>query len=271
MKSNQNVQYKSQPQNFVRKVMPKPTLVLKQQTKTEPAPIPSINAKELEILQMVLEMRYMTLRQITKKFYLVSSTVADKSAQYTVKKLLEQGLLKTKDAEIGSESLLVPTLKAYSALAGKYPEAKLPQIQKNIFQPRVKHDLLLNKLRIRFEELGFLNKWYSETMVEEIPFFKRQFADLPDAVCKKKNEKGYFLELEVSMKSTKVYAARIEEYLRILALEEINDAGIEGAVFFCTDEKVRDKIKEQIPEGVKSISALLYESYFPSKAKPGGK
>jgi len=210
-------------------------------------------------------MGYINVKQVTKRFFGLPSMMTEKAAIYSVKKLLTQGYLKTKDADVNQNSLLTATDKAQELVAQTYKDKKVPQYQKSIFQTRVNHDLLLNDLRFRFEELGFLNKWVSEKMLKEIPFLNRQFQDLPDAVCKKRNDKGYFLELEVSMKSPKVYAERIQEYLKVLSLEEIIDAEIEGAVFFCTNELVRDKIKEQIPEGAKNISVLMYSSYFKPK------
>ena len=271
MKQNDSNQARNLQPNFLKPSNQKPRLVLKPAVTIAPAENKEVSPKDLEILQMVLEMGYMNVRQVTKKFFGLSSFVTGKAATYTIKKLISNELLKTKDAEVSYESLLLATPKAHAILTEKFPDKKIPQIQKNIFQPRVKHDLLLNDLRIRFEELGFLNKWVSEKAIEEIPFFKRQFQDLPDAICKKRNDKGYFLELEVSMKSSKVYSERIQEYLKALDLEEIKDSEIEGAVFFCTDEKVRDKIKEQIPEGAKNISVLLYSSYFQAKDAARGK
>jgi len=255
MKQNTNTSTQQKPQNFTRPY-PNPAV-----EKTPPES-QSLNPKDLDILQMVLEMGYLNMVQITKKFFGLPSMVTEKAAGYTVRKLIRMELLKTKDAELSDNTLLMVTPKARELLGEKHTDKKLPEPLKSIFQPRVNHDLLLNDLRIRFEELGFLNKWVSEKMMEEIPFFKRLFQDLPDAVCKKRNGKGYFLELEVSMKSPKVYAERVREYLKILELEEIKDAEIEGVVFFCTDEKVKDKIKEQIPEGVKNISVLMYSNYF---------
>lgn len=273
MNQNQNNAPKVQKPNFVRPYTPKPKGEVKPILKPTPKSVavvasqanPQVTPKDLEILQMILEMRYLNLRQITKRFFGIPSFVTEKEVLLTVKKLQSLELIKTKDTELVDESLFTATPKAYELVLKENPDKKVPKVQKSIFQPRVRHDMLLNDLRIRFEELVFLNKWISETAMEEIPFFKKAFIDLPDAVCKKRNDKGYFLELEVSMKSTKVYAERIQEYLKILALEEIQDAEIEGAVFFCTDEKVRDKIREQIPEGVKNISALLYSNYFKVK------
>jgi len=225
----------------------------------------TLEPKDLEILQVILEMGYLNLKQVSKRFFGLPSMMTEKAALYNVKKLLTQGYLKTKDQDVTLSTLLASTQKAQELVAQTYPDKKVPQYQKSIFQPRVNHDLLLNDLRFRFEELGFLNKWVSENMLKEIPFLNRHFQDLPDAVCKKKNGKGYFLELEVSMKSPKVYLDRIEEYLKVLSQDEINEAEIEGAVFFCTDEKVRDKIKEQIPESAKNISVLMYSNYFKAK------
>jgi hypothetical protein len=179
-----------------------------------------------------------------------------------IDKLIKAGHLRSKDVNLTNESLILVTESGRELVIKENPDKKVPVVTKNIFQPRVKHDLLLNDLRIRFEELNFLNKWTSEVSLKEVGFFLREFKDLPDAVCKKKNDKSYFLELEVSMKAPSIYKARIEEYLKILEKEEMIDAGIEGVIFFCTQEEVAEKIKEQIPEGVKGISVLLYSNYF---------
>lgn len=210
------------------------------------------------ILCYVLEMRYLSFEQVQRKF-------SFKGVEEAVRELIKADYLKCKDEVLVFESLLRATSKAQELLQRLYPDKKIPQAEKNIFMPRVKHDLLLNDLRIRFEELGFIKKWVSEGQLKELPVFLRAFTELPDAVCVKKNEKSYFLELEVSQKASKQYRERIAEYLKVLEKEEIRKAHIEGVIFFCYYEEVRDKIKSEIPEGARGISVLLYKNYFKEK------
>ncbi|WP_413942744.1 replication-relaxation family protein [Bdellovibrio sp. HCB-162] len=227
-------------------------------------PMKELNTLEKNIIKYILEMRYMNLGQIKKKFFRANEEFAAK-ASGVVADLVTSGYLKTKDPVLTLNSLFTVTNEGREVVVNGHPGKTVPQVQKNIFSPRVKHDLLLNDLRIRFEDLNFLTKWISEVSLKEIGLFLREFKDLPDAVCYKKDKKAYFLELEVSPKSPKVYAERIDHYLKVLENEEIQKAGIEGVIFFCTDDKVIEKIKAQIPEGVKEISVLSYHKYFAPK------
>jgi hypothetical protein len=215
--------------------------------------------RESELLTYVLDMRYLSLAQIKKRFEL------NEKAKPVLEKLVSEGRLKTKDKDWSESTLFVATPKAQEILQKENPDKKVPPAEKNIFQPRVNHDLLLNDLRIRFEDLGFISKWVSEKQMKEVSFLLRCFQDFPDALCKKKNDKSYFLELEVSEKGPKQYRERIDSYLDILKKEEIKDAGIEGVIFFCVKEEVVEKIKSQIPEGAKGISVLSYYNYFKPK------
>lgn len=219
---------------------------------------------ELPLLNYILEMRYLSFDQIKRRFELGSD------ADIVVSNLITKGLLRTKDVQFKDDTLFRVTPKAQELIQKTYPDKKVPQVEKNIFQPRVRHDLLLNDLRIRFEDLGFISKWVSERQMKEIPLFLRSFQDFPDAVCVKKNSKSYFLELEVSGKGPKQYRERIASYLEVLKKDEVKEAGIEGVIFFCINEDNIEKIKKEIPEGAKGISVLLYENYFKIKQAERG-
>lgn len=210
---------------------------------------------EICILNYILEMRYMSFEQLTLKFPLAN-------LKEVLSNLIKQELLATKAEVLEKDSLIKATAKAQETIKTMYPNKKVPEYLKSIFQPRIKHDLLLNDLRIRFEELKFIKKWVSEAQLKELPVFLRAFTNMPDAICIKNNDKGYFLELEVSQKGPKQYLERIEEYQKILKNEDIKNAGIEGVIFFCLYEEVQEKIKELVPKGTKEISVLSYKKYF---------
>lgn len=223
---------------------------------------PGLAVTETALLRYVLEMRYMSIDQVTRRFY------DGGKVQESLKKLLDLEYLKVRGGEVAMDSLLMVTTQGYAHLVLNLEGTKLPSLTKNVFQPRVNHDLLLNELRMRFEDLNFISRFYSEAMLKEIPLFLREFKDLPDAVCKKMDDQGYFLELEVSGKAPKQYRERIAGYLRVLQLEEVKKEKITGVIFFCTDEKVMATIKAQIPEGTKGISVMSYHKYFKADQKP---
>ncbi len=63
------------------------------------------------------------------------------------------------------------TEKAQKQIVDLNPGKVVPKETKNVFPFGVKHDLLLNDLRIRFEELGFIQKWVSDSHMAEMGIF----------------------------------------------------------------------------------------------------
>ncbi len=215
-----------------------------------------LTMNELEMLKFILEMRYLNLDQMIRRFY------DEGRVEPSITKLMNLELLKCKDQKYTADSIFMVTQKGWEHVQKEWSDKRIPQITKSVMPGRLNHDLLLNELRIRFESLNFLKQWGSEQSLKEVPLFLRTFTDLPDAVCKKKDDKGYFLELEVAMKNAKAYRDRIETYLKVLQIQDFKDSGITGVIFFCTDEKVMEVIKKQIPKDTKGISVMPYYKYF---------
>jgi len=216
----------------------------------------SQKTKEI-IIKYALEMKHLTLAQIEKKFF------GGRHAHQEVTDLEKQGYLRKKDRDLKFGSVFIPTSKAYDELLQK--EALLPRPMSQIFAPRVNHDSKLTDLRIRFEELNFITKWTSERMLAQIPMIKELLTDEPDAVCRKKEGDGYFLELELTQKTKAQYKYRIQKYLETLENAHIKEQKITGVIFICGDKKVQDFIKALLPKNEKRISVLPYTRYMKSK------
>ncbi len=231
------------------------------QAEKKVAVLPEERKKDLAIVLYLLEMKYMTMDQIIRKFF------EGAKVEERLQRLLDEGLIETKDKEMSLSCLMRPSTKGYEEVKKAFPDVKVPIRERSVFPPRLNHDLMLNDLRIRFEELGFLLNWQSETKLREIPFFLRSFKDLPDALCKKKNDKAYFLELEVAKKNPKLYRDRIKEYLEHLKKKEFIEANIEGVIFFCAKPEVVEIIRKEIPEGAKGISVQPYSKYFKAETQ----
>ena len=233
---------------------------------------------ELTLFHYLLEMKFLNTKQIIRKFPKLADLPANHTDQakldlmnpedelFTlitrqIKDLCMRGYLKCSDPVITDTSLIHPTSKSYETLKAKYKDKDIPQIPVRHFPFGVNHDLILNDLRIKFEELNFLNRWVSEKTMEEIPFIHQTFQKLPDAICKKKNDKSYFLELENSKKSGKRYEERIQEFKSILAKKEIVESGIEGVVFICTDIETEELIRNLLPRS-RQFSCIPIQKYL---------
>lgn len=223
--------------------------------------------KDKKLLKYLLEMKFMTFEQIQTGFDLA------KNEDIHLKSAFAAGFIKSMDPLLKPDSLIIPTLKAYELLKAENPGKDLAMPVKRVFAPAVNHDLKLVDLRMRFEDLGFIERWVSEKSMEEVPYMVRTFQSplgesggqgLPDAYCVKKNGKSYFLELEISKKTMKNYDTRISEYQKILDLKEMKDQGVEGVIFVCSDPAVTDILKEKTKD-ISNISVLPLARYLSKK------
>lgn len=224
----------------------------------------SSKSQDLDMMKFILEMRYVTPVQIQKQFFKGETGKERDLAVKAISDLLTKGLLKLwRSNELQDDSLVMVAESGRNAIVLENQGKLIPNITKTVFPPRLKHDMLLNELRIRFEEINFITKWVSDAHMAEMGLILRTFEkDRPDAICKKKDGKSYFLELEVAEKGAKAYRDRMGFYLEVLKKEEVKEQKITGVIFFCKNEEVQKKIKSLIPEGAKGISVMPYDKYF---------
>lgn len=208
------------------------------------------------IVKFLLDMKYAKKRQLLQRFGQTPQTEAD------IGLLLDRGWIKSRDREMTADTLFVPTMAGYNALLKGSEGKLLAQPLTRIFEPTVRHNVLLGDIRIKFEELGFIKKWNSEEMLKLLPGFTEMMPDVPDAMCERRDGPKYFLELEISQKSKKVYEDRVAEYERILQMPEIQDQGITGVMFLCTDRNVLEILKSLLPKENKLFSALPLNRYL---------
>ncbi|MBX2994835.1 MAG: hypothetical protein KF681_08435 [Bdellovibrionaceae bacterium] len=236
-------------------------------TAHSPKPMPAVQAhaspsspratvNQDGILKFLLDMKYARKSQLLKRFGDNDQTRSE------IGQLLRAGFIKSKDRDLTARSLLIPTLEGYKHLQTGAKGMLLAEPVKRIFDPMVRHDLILGDIRLRFEELNFIKKWNSEEMLKVVPGFAKLMRDLPDAMCERNDGNSYFLELEISPKNRKVYEDRVEEYKAILEMDEIKAQGINGVIFLCTDPKVLETLKSVTPKNTKAFSVLPITRYL---------
>ena len=239
-----------------------PEVVAQAKRKMSPDLYRLIEKRNQDIIKYILEMKYMRLEHIQTKFFAFAS---DKSETFTTSAI---GKLKDlKYIHENSKGLLMVTGEGEKYLS-KFTEGKLlPSVVKRVFEPEVNHDLKLIELRIRIEELGMVDRWYSENALKSLPFMMKEFKDMPDALLIKKDGRGVFLELEISRKTNQRYLDRIEEYKRVLQTSDIKDQKIEGVMFLCTDEKVKEILTTATIDFKQIISFRMLSQYLNESSK----
>lgn len=200
-----------------------------------------IEKRNMDILKLLLEMKYLTADQIERKFFSFSTEKAKKYLASCLKKLTDLKLIVKKTYD--KFEIYVPTAVAHQQLCEKADGKIVTKPTQRVFEPRLNHDLKLTELRFKLEEEKKLRKWYSENMLKEIPKLTQAFSDLPDALLTLSDGTSAFLELEISRKGNQKYTERIEEYKRILADEQIRSQKIQKVQFVCTDIKVYELLK----------------------------
>ena len=114
----------------------------------------------------------------------------------------------------------------------------MPDLTKTMLPAGIRHDLILNDLRYALEKRNLVTKWYSEKMLMNEGSLRKHVSDLPDALVIDSKGSGYFMELEVAMKSKGQYEARIRGIQKALEVDSVKREKIIGGWFVCTDEKV---------------------------------
>lgn len=225
----------------------------------------TIEKRNQEIVRYILEMKYLKFSQLRKVFFsFVEGEKRELYARSAVRKLSELEYITSKEKEINESSLLMATAKGQEYLQ-KFAEGKrVAQPVGRVWEPVINHDLMLTDIRQKFEELGLIERWFSEQQLKCLPQFASLMKDLPDAIVMQANGRGQFLELEISRKSNQRYADRISEYRKLLASDQVKSQNIIGVMFLCVDEKVHDLLKglaakEKYPISVRLVSAYLTE------------
>ncbi len=220
-----------------------------------------IETRQTDIIKFLVEMKFATMKQLLSKFFIEGGDRQFEFAKSAILKIKELGLISIKDKELSLTTVVYPTQDSVMYLKSKFEGKVVPEL-KRVFEPAINHDLKLNDLRLKIETFKYFSKWYSERMLEAINSKFEGLTDLPDALIKKKNDRSFFLELEISKKSTPVYERRIQEYKSFLSTAKAEEQQIEGVIFVCTDPAVFNIIRQIADKQDFPISVKLFSDYI---------
>jgi hypothetical protein len=235
----------------------------KGKSKLTPKILEAIEIRNQEIIKYILEMKFMTIPQLIKSFFMFAeASKQELYAKSAIKKLSGLEYIRAIEHTATEQTLLVATAKGQEYLQKFAEGKKVAAPIAKVWDPVVRHDLMLVDIRQRFEELGYITKWYSEQQLISLPQFASLMKDLPDAIVMDTEGRGYFLELEISRKGNQRYVDRVAEYKKLISSEQMKKEKISGVMFLCTDEKVYDLIKGIVAKENLDILVHLVSSYL---------
>ena len=225
-----------------------------------------LTERDIEILEWILEQKYMTEDQIKRVFW-KGTTEKSREAYIRLSELRKEGILQVLDPEIYRYFHYAVTKKGVKVLKRGGGNAGLKAIDQ-IDDMTFYHDKVVTEIRILFHEMGYQG-WFSERRLSKFGGYKR----LPDGMLYYEG-KSLAIEWEASQKARRryvrlfldYYTHRDIDYVLFIVkkprlIPKLMDAcGTLEKVYFTTlNDLQRDKKRAKI---IKKDEAITIEELF---------
>lgn len=211
-----------------------------------------LTERDLNILKFVNQFGFSNTAYVTSCLF---SNNSEKTAYYVARRriaaLYKKGLLKKQDNIIGVEEVFTLSQTGSKILTdlGIDELRKLERINWGEFN----HDSEIQKVYLRFRELGF-TRFYSERKAKE----HSPFGDLiPDLVMIRDDNKALMIEVELTRKSFK----RMEEKLKQYSSSNL----VKKLVYICKTEAIKKaifKTCDKFPKLRSKFDAVTLEEFY---------
>ena len=208
-----------------------------------------LTARDLDIIEFVLEMKFSTIEDIHSKFFKYTKQ-GEKSlclrwARERVANLVKANFLKVVK-DVCHRTLYIATNKGYLFLKnsrfGRLFSRPLADIDGRTYD----HDQKVIQIRTTLEETGKVASWISERQLSEFDEYRKFLPTefRPDAIYTNAEGKKVAFELEIARKSKDRYQQKIKRYIQLM-LENGEQPIFELVHFVCEKETVLELIKDQ--------------------------
>jgi len=157
-----------------------------------------VKSRDVSILKMCVEQKFMTLEQISKMFFPSSENVLQVPMK-RVRILVNAGFLKSVKLRVNEKRLYVATSEAVSLLRSRRLSGGLGPI-KELNDKTWEHDEKVTDIRIIFEKLFGFPNWTSERILEQKNVGKK----VPDGIAWDKQDQ-FIIEVERHLKNKRYY------------------------------------------------------------------
>lgn len=166
-----------------------------------------LTTRDIAILKLVHEQRYLAFNQIRTAFWKDRSEIAN-AAYKRLMRLVDSGFLEEGYSKRKGLNLYLLAEKGYSELQRQNLDLALSRYElTGHYERYVDHDLKVSSIRILFNELGLVN-WTPERVLKEV---RREGARVPDGIVTI-GGKHVVIEFENRLKSKPRYKGFFESY-----------------------------------------------------------
>ena len=231
-----------------------------------------VTDRDLGILKMCLEQKFMTLFQISRMFFPESRNILQVPMK-RVRTLVKADLLKAVTLRVDAKRLYVATSRGVSLLRRKNLSGGLGAL-KELNDKTWEHDATVTDVRIIFEKLLDFKNWTPERVLKSANVRKK----VPDGIVWNA-EHRFMVEVELSLKNKRYYERAFDDMcikhypegniLYIAGKESdknwlMEQAGSWKRIYFTTVEEL-----ETMYYGLKLVNSSGREIYFDRKALGG--
>jgi hypothetical protein len=204
-----------------------------------------LSARDFEILEFILEMRFASLDEVCAKFFKGSPNNKTVDGQWYAMKRLPQlekaGYLGSSKRFSETKRLYFANLKAYFLLNYVFPEKNLPRPTETIDARTVVHDYIVLRLRLELEKREIARSWISDRSLKVQTGILGELSEgySPDGIYKTSDGPSVAFELEIALKSKARYQDKIRRYVQWLREHRNNPEAFKKVHFVTTNESVK--------------------------------
>jgi len=163
-----------------------------------------VTDRDLEIVKMCLEQKFMTLFQISRMFFPESRNILQVPMK-RVRTLVKADLLKAVTLRVDAKRLYVATSRGVSLLRQKNLSGGLGAL-KELNDKTWEHDATVTDVRIIFEKLLYFKNWTPERVLKSANVRKK----VPDGIVWNE-EHRFMVEVELTLKNKRYYERAFDD------------------------------------------------------------
>lgn len=220
-------------------------------TKLKPKPKRWLTARDLEILEFALDMKFVSVADVFDRFFSVlkngEQANSEEWAAKRMSQLSQAGFVKSVDAFSEPTRYYIATEEAYLAVMQKIESEKVPKAIKSIDQRIFLHDKLVLKARLEFERQNPGCRWISDRRLRAgmAQMFSLPSVYIPDAIYELSSGEIVAFELENAMKGKSAYQEKISYFAKLIEIKKNEPGMFTRVAYRCVREDVYKKLKEE--------------------------
>jgi len=215
-----------------------------------------IQKRDILVLWWILEMKFSNFDAIYKKFFNTIPSVAYRR----ISRLAKCGYLKS-ILSLGEKQTLLYLITpyGYSVLRSYVDSNDILAPVTYVSLLTLSHDLMVLNSRVKLEELGIVNNWRAERIIQSEMCKGRKLTKrdhIPDGIFYDKNNKAWAFELEASLKGKERLRKQIQHYKKLMSDPS---STFSSCLFVYTNKSIRKAVTACVGSYAEHFKIISYE------------